>query len=44
MRVWNDAPWLFLITAQNLYAVSDKLNDIYLMPDASYFFDEIDLE
>ena len=42
--IWNEAPWAFLITAKSLYALSDKVSGMYLMPDASYFFEEIDLK
>ena len=41
--IWNDAPWAFLITARSLYATSDKLTGMYLMPDSSYYFEDIDL-
>lgn len=43
-KIWNDAPWVFAITAKNLVAQSDKLSGMHQMPDASYFFEEIDLK
>jgi glutathione transport system substrate-binding protein len=43
-RIWKDAPWAFLVTEQLLSARSNKLNGIYVMPDASFHFDEIELK
>jgi glutathione transport system substrate-binding protein len=41
--IWNDAPWAFLVTEQLLYATNKKLSGVYVMPDASFFFEQIDL-
>jgi glutathione transport system substrate-binding protein len=43
-RIWKDAPWAFLVTEQLLSARSNKLNGIYVMPDASFHFDEVELK
>lgn len=42
-RIWQDAPWAFLATEQLLSARSTKLVGMYVMPDSSFNFDEIDL-
>ena len=39
-----DAPWAFLVTEQLLSASSKKLSGFYVMPDASFNFDEVDLK
>lgn len=43
-RIWADAPWAFLVTEQLLSANSKKLTGFYVMPDASFNFDEADLK
>jgi glutathione transport system substrate-binding protein len=43
-RIWDDAPWAFLVTEQLLSANSKKLTGMYVMPDASFSFDEVDLK
>lgn len=43
-EIWKDAPWAFLVTEKLLYATSKKLTGMYVMPDANYFFEEIDLQ
>ncbi|HWJ94773.1 MAG TPA: glutathione ABC transporter substrate-binding protein GsiB, partial [Telluria sp.] len=43
-RIWADAPWAFLVTEQLLSASSKKLSGVYVMPDASFNFDEVDLK
>jgi glutathione transport system substrate-binding protein len=43
-RIWADAPWAFLVTEQLLSATSKKLSGFYVMPDASFNFDEVDLK
>lgn len=43
-RIWADAPWAFLVTEQLLSANSKKLSGFYVMPDASFNFDEVDLK
>jgi glutathione transport system substrate-binding protein len=32
-QIWKDAPWIFLVSDDNLSAKSKKLNGIYVMPD-----------
>ena len=48
-EIWKDTPWAFLVTEKLLYATSKKLTGMkltgmYVMPDANYFFEEIDLQ
>ncbi len=43
-RIWKDAPWAFLVTEQLLSARSKNLSGMYVMPDASFNFDEIELK
>jgi glutathione transport system substrate-binding protein len=43
-RIWADAPWAFLVTEQLLSANSKKLSGFFVMPDASFDFDEVDLK
>jgi glutathione transport system substrate-binding protein len=43
-RIWNDAPWAFLVTEKLLSARSKNLSGLHVMPDASFNFDEIDLK
>lgn len=42
--IWKDAPWAFLATERLLYAHNKKLTGVYVMPDASFNFDDIDLK
>ncbi|GJG95588.1 glutathione ABC transporter substrate-binding protein GsiB [Cupriavidus pauculus] len=43
-RIWNDAPWAFLVTEKVLYARSKRLSGAFVMPDGSFNFDEIDIK
>ena len=43
-QIWKDAPWAFLVTEQLLYATSKKLTGAYVMPDGSFYFENIDLK
>jgi len=43
-KIWADAPWAFLVTEQLLSASSKKLSGFYVMPDASFNFDDVDLK
>ena len=40
--IWNDAPWAPLVVEQLLSAHNKKLSGVYVIPDASFNFDEID--
>ena len=42
--IWNDTPWAPLVTEKLLSAHSKKLSGVYVMPDASFEFSEIDLK
>ena len=42
--IWNDAPWAPLVVEQRLSAQTRKLSGVYVMPDASFNFNEIDLK
>ena len=41
---WNDAPWAPLVVEQLLSAHNKKLSGVYVIPDASFNFNEIDLK
>jgi glutathione transport system substrate-binding protein len=43
-QIWNDAPWAYLVTERLLSAHNKKLSGVYVMPDASFNFDEIELK
>ncbi|MFZ4285058.1 glutathione ABC transporter substrate-binding protein GsiB [Variovorax sp. HJSM1_2] len=43
-RIWKDAPWIFLATEQLLSARSKNLTGFYMMPDASFNFDEVEMK
>ncbi|WP_370652206.1 MULTISPECIES: glutathione ABC transporter substrate-binding protein GsiB [unclassified Caballeronia] len=40
-RIWDDAPWIFLVTEKVVYARSKRLTGAYVMPDGSFNFDDI---
>ncbi|MCL2871969.1 MAG: glutathione ABC transporter substrate-binding protein GsiB [Betaproteobacteria bacterium] len=42
-ELWKDMPWAPLVVEKLLYAKNKKLQGVYVMPDASFHFDEIDL-
>ena len=42
--IWNDAPWAPLVTERLLSANNKKLSGVYVIPDASFNFTEIDLK
>jgi glutathione transport system substrate-binding protein len=42
--VWKDAPWAFLVTANNVYVRSKALSGVYVQPDTSFWFGDIDLK
>ena len=41
--IWNDAPWAPLVVEKLLSAHNKKLSGVYVIPDASFNFNEIDL-
>jgi len=41
---WNDAPWAPLVVEKLLSAHNKKLSGVYVIPDASFNFTEIDLK
>jgi glutathione transport system substrate-binding protein len=41
---WNDAPWAPLVTEKLLSAHNKKLTGVYVIPDASFNFTEVDLK
>ena len=43
-RIWKDAPWVFLVTEQLVSARTKNLTGFYVMPDASFNFDEVELK
>lgn len=42
--IWNDAPWAFLVTQNNVYVKSKNLSGVYVEPDTSFWFGDIDLK
>lgn len=42
--IWKDAPWAPLVTEKLLSAHSKKLTGVYVIPDASFNFTEVDLK
>ena len=42
--IWKDAPWAPLVTEQLLSAHSKKLTGMYVIPDASFNFTDVDLK
>jgi glutathione transport system substrate-binding protein len=43
-QIWKDMPWAPLVTEQVVYARNKKLSGMYVIPDASYDFTDIDLK
>jgi glutathione transport system substrate-binding protein len=43
-EIWKDAPWAFLVTERLLSVNNKKLSGVYVMPDASFVFEEADLK
>ncbi|HSQ81627.1 MAG TPA: glutathione ABC transporter substrate-binding protein GsiB [Casimicrobiaceae bacterium] len=43
-RIWKDAPWAPLVTEKLLSAHSRNLSGVYVMPDGSFNFTDIDLK
>jgi glutathione transport system substrate-binding protein len=43
-QIWKDAPWAFLVTEKNVMGKTHRLQGVYIMPDAGYDFDEIDIK
>jgi glutathione transport system substrate-binding protein len=42
--IWKDAPWAFLVTANNVYVRAKNLSGVYVQPDTSFWFGDIDLK
>ncbi|HEY2862852.1 MAG TPA: glutathione ABC transporter substrate-binding protein GsiB [Casimicrobiaceae bacterium] len=42
--IWKDAPWAPLVTEKLLSAHNKKLSGVYVMPDASFNFTEVNLK
>ena len=40
----SDAPWAFLVTERLLSANAKSLSGFYVMPDASFNFNDVDLK
>ena len=43
-QIWQDAPWAPLVVEKLLSAHSKKLSGVYVIPDASFNFTDIDLK
>ena len=41
---WKDAPWAFLITANNVSVRAKNLTGVFVQPDTSFWFGDIDLK
>lgn len=42
--IWKEAPWAFLVTANNVYVRTKTLSGVYVQPDTSLWFGDIDLK
>ena len=42
--IWKDAPWAPLVTERTLSAHNKKLSGVYVMPDQSFEFSQVDLQ
>ena len=42
--IWKDAPWAFLVTQNNVYVKDKNLSGVFVQPDTSFWFREIDLK
>ncbi|HZP88177.1 MAG TPA: glutathione ABC transporter substrate-binding protein GsiB, partial [Burkholderiales bacterium] len=42
--IWNDAPWAPLVVERLLSAHNKKLSGVYVIPDASFNFTDIDMK
>jgi glutathione transport system substrate-binding protein len=43
-RIWDDAPWAFLVTERLVSVRAKNLQGFFVIPDGSFNFDEIDLK
>ena len=43
-QIWADAPWAPLVTERLLYARNKNLTGVYVMPDASFEFEQVELK
>ena len=43
-QIWHDAPWIFLVTEQNIAGAAKNLTGFYIQPDASFNFSELELK
>jgi glutathione transport system substrate-binding protein len=43
-RIWHDAPWAPLVVEKLLSAHNKRLTGVYVIPDASFNFTEVDLK
>jgi glutathione transport system substrate-binding protein len=42
--IWKDAPWAPLVVEKLLSANNKKLSGVYVIPDASFNFTDVDLK
>lgn len=42
--IWKEAPWVFLNVSKLVSAKSKQLDGVYVMPDGSYYFKQVDLK
>ncbi len=43
-RIWDDAPWAFLVTEKLLSVRARNLTGFYVIPDGSFNFDDVELK
>jgi glutathione transport system substrate-binding protein len=43
-KIWDDAPWAFLVTERLVSAQNKRLSGFYVMPDTSFNFDDADVK
>ncbi len=43
-QIWKDAPWAFLVTQNNVSAQAKNLSGVYVLPDTSLWFNDVDLK
>ena len=43
-RIWDDAPWAFLVTERLVSVRARNLQGFHVIPDGSFNFDEIELK
>jgi glutathione transport system substrate-binding protein len=42
-QIWKDAPWIFLVSDDNIAAKSKKLSGVYVLPDGQMLTEDATL-